>query len=178
MLFELTELTILCSILAHCLCCRINDIPENLKSNGPFYKHGLTWIPSWISNHTPSKVWDEITYPFLNFNGATVEVLQFLPTLYNGCNYLSMLGLKLIHVSKRRYSYRGYPGNFTQFSANWLKLEVAGNEGFALTNQYVILLDIVYTLRVIFWIKQWPHWNHYECEHKQSSMFVYVICSL
>ena len=31
----------------------------------------LTWInfdPAWISNHKPSKVWDEITYPFPNFN--------------------------------------------------------------------------------------------------------------
>ena len=26
---------------------------------------------------------------------------KFHPTLYNGCNYLSMLGLKMIHVSKR-----------------------------------------------------------------------------
>ena len=26
---------------------------------------------------------------------------KFHPTLYNGCNYLSMLGFKLIHVSKR-----------------------------------------------------------------------------
>ena len=26
------------------------------------------------SNHMPSKVWDESTYPFLYFNGATVEV--------------------------------------------------------------------------------------------------------
>ena len=26
---------------------------------------------------------------------------QFHPTLHNGCNYLSMLGLKFIHVSKR-----------------------------------------------------------------------------
>ena len=37
----------------------------------------LTWIiliSAWISNHMPSKVWDEITFPFLNFNGATVEV--------------------------------------------------------------------------------------------------------
>ena len=39
-----------------------------------FYKHGLTLIPAWISNHTPSNVWDGITYPFLNFNGCTVEV--------------------------------------------------------------------------------------------------------
>ena len=27
-----------------------------------------------ISNYIRYKVWDEITYPFLNFNGATVEV--------------------------------------------------------------------------------------------------------
>ena len=33
-----------------------------------------TWIPALISNNMPSKVWGEITYPFLNFNGATVEV--------------------------------------------------------------------------------------------------------
>ena len=26
--------------------------------------------PAWISNHMPSRVWDEITYPFLNFNGC------------------------------------------------------------------------------------------------------------
>ena len=41
---------------------------------GPFYKHGLTLIPAWISNYIHCNVWDEITYPFLNFNGATVEV--------------------------------------------------------------------------------------------------------
>ena len=41
---------------------------------GPFYWHGLTLIQAWISNYMPGKVWDEITYPFLNFNGATVEV--------------------------------------------------------------------------------------------------------
>ena len=47
-----------------------------IASCGRFYikvKHGLTLIPAWISNHMPSKVWDEITYPFLNFNGVTVE---------------------------------------------------------------------------------------------------------
>ena len=44
------------------------------QSCGPFYYHGLTLIPTWISNHMPSKVWDEITYPFLNFKSCTVEV--------------------------------------------------------------------------------------------------------
>ena len=43
-------------------------------SSSPFYYHGLTLIPAWISNYMPGKVWGEITYPFLNFNGCTVEV--------------------------------------------------------------------------------------------------------
>ena len=43
-------------------------------TSGPFYLHGLTLIPAWISNYTHYNVWDEITYPFLNFNDATVEV--------------------------------------------------------------------------------------------------------
>ena len=48
--------------------------------SNPFiqYTIGVSTLRSdekeWISNHMPSKVWDEITYPFLNFNGATVEV--------------------------------------------------------------------------------------------------------
>ena len=43
----------------------------------------------------PLKMWDEITYPFSNFNGVTIEVWEqvsnFIP-----CDYL-----KSIHVSKR-----------------------------------------------------------------------------
>ena len=31
-------------------------------------------MAEWISNHMPSKMWDEIIYPFLNSNGYTVEV--------------------------------------------------------------------------------------------------------
>ena len=32
-----------------------------LCSWGPFYQHGLTLIPAWISNYIHYKVWDEIT---------------------------------------------------------------------------------------------------------------------
>ena len=50
-------------------------------------------------------MWDEITYPFLNFNGATVEVYEwisnFIPQFKYVYNYLSMLGLNLKNVSKR-----------------------------------------------------------------------------
>ena len=69
----------------------------------PFYSHGLTLTPAWISGHTPKKTWNEITYPFTNFNGCGVEVWEWLSnyiTLYNGCDYLSMMRLKLIYVSK------------------------------------------------------------------------------
>ena len=41
---------------------------------GPFDEHDLTLIPVWMSNHMAGKVWQEITYPFLNVNGTTVEV--------------------------------------------------------------------------------------------------------
>ena len=45
-----------------------------VTTSGPFYQHDLTLIPAWISNYTHFNVWGEISYPFLNFNGCTVEV--------------------------------------------------------------------------------------------------------
>ena len=38
----------------------------------------LRSLLAWISNCIPSKVWDEFTYPFPNFNGATVEVWEWI----------------------------------------------------------------------------------------------------
>ena len=79
----------------------------SLHASSPFYKHGLTLIPAWISDHILSKVWDEIIYPFSNFNDCTVEVGEwisnFIPHFIfrNGCDYLSMLGSKLNQISKR-----------------------------------------------------------------------------
>ena len=34
----------------------------------------MNLTPAWLSNYIHYNVWDEITYPFLNLNGATVEV--------------------------------------------------------------------------------------------------------
>ena len=45
-------------------------------SMGHFYSHGLT-----LNKYTHSKVWDEITYSFPNFNDATVDVLEILSNL-------------------------------------------------------------------------------------------------
>ena len=38
--------------------------------------YGLTLIPARINKHMPNKVWYEITYPSLTFNGCPVEVLE------------------------------------------------------------------------------------------------------
>ena len=43
-----------------------------LSNQGPLLLIWFTLFPAWISNHMPSKVWDEITYPFLNFNCCTM----------------------------------------------------------------------------------------------------------
>ena len=40
-------------------------------TRGPFYQYGLT---AWIGHHTHYKVRDQITYPFPNLYGASVEV--------------------------------------------------------------------------------------------------------
>ena len=40
----------------------------------PFTNIVFTLIPAWINNHMLNNMGDEITYPFLNFNGCTVEV--------------------------------------------------------------------------------------------------------
>ena len=47
---------------------------DQLDPRYPFYLLGWTLIPAWISNYIHYKLLDEITYPFLNFNGCTVEV--------------------------------------------------------------------------------------------------------
>ena len=50
---------------------------------GPFYWHCLTWIPVWIGNHMPSKVWDGFTYPFPTLPSSTVEVWEWINTVVN-----------------------------------------------------------------------------------------------
>ena len=39
-----------------------------------YYYSTSVVYPAWISDYIHYKVWDEITYSFLNFNICTVEV--------------------------------------------------------------------------------------------------------
>ena len=90
-----------------------------------FYEHESSLNPARINDYIHYIVWGEVTYPFPNFNGAagpsysvgwnylSIPKLKrccrwslvmdklFLLTLYRVCDYLSMLGLKLILVSRK-----------------------------------------------------------------------------
>ena len=53
--------------------------------------YGLTLIPAWISNYIHYKVWDEITYPFLNFNGAEIWMVFFFSIFNNSFEFIIVL---------------------------------------------------------------------------------------
>ena len=53
----------------------------------------------------PSKVWDEITYPFPNFNGATVEVWEWIS------NFDPNLLMDLITYSCKEHNLQYIPEN-------------------------------------------------------------------
>ena len=42
-----------------------------------YFEHGLTLLQSWIFNYIYHKLWDEITYPFLDFDGASNFIPRF-----------------------------------------------------------------------------------------------------
>ena len=54
---------------------RLNRQPIsiNFPPGAIFLQPGLTEIPVWISIRMSNKLWNEITYPFPNFNGAAVK---------------------------------------------------------------------------------------------------------
>ena len=62
----------------------------------------LSLIPTWINDYTHYKMWDGITYPFPNFNDATVGNGQVISsqTLLSTW-FLPILWLQLNRVSKR-----------------------------------------------------------------------------
>ena len=55
---------------------------QSFKPGTPFTNMLKSLIPTWISNHLTVAVWDEITYPFPNFNGCTIEVWEWRRDIY------------------------------------------------------------------------------------------------
>ena len=71
-------------LMVHCTACtRKHPSSSRLLENpmGPFYQQELIIFLAWIRNHMPGKVWNEVTYPFANFNGTTVEVWEWISNI-------------------------------------------------------------------------------------------------
>ena len=72
-----------------------DDVIMRLSTeNGIFYLYGLTLIPTW--NHMPSKECDEITYPFSNFNGAAVNVSEWMSNFIPHLIFLFQIYLYMV----------------------------------------------------------------------------------
>ena len=66
--------------------CNVNNLEKigsvavllQIMTWDPFFWDGLTWISAWVGNRMSVTVWDQITYPFPNFNCAAVEVCEWI----------------------------------------------------------------------------------------------------
>ena len=71
-----------------------------LDPGGPFW-HGSSLILAWIINQNNYEVWNEMIYPFPNFNGATVEVWEWIIIISHtliACDCLFRLRLCMVCV--------------------------------------------------------------------------------
>ena len=86
---------------------------------GPIYKHGLTLIPAWISNHILSKVWELITNSFSNFNGCNIKGWEWIS------NFIIHFILGVIIYSCRDYRWSVLVKGSQKWS-NWLRSKQNG----------------------------------------------------
>ena len=70
----------------------------------PFTSNGVTLILPWISNYIHHEVLNEknLSIPKLQRMDRCRQDKYFCPTIYWACDYLSMMGLKLNPVGKKR----------------------------------------------------------------------------
>ena len=144
----------------HCLCYSL--LWYIRQQQGPLYEQGL----NLIFIHIPNGVWDEATYPIPKRQPwnrwSSCKFNLFHPTRYNGCNYLAMLGLKLILVNKEPPVVL----RFNMLRASTVRLAPStalSNAFWYLTVQLTILV-----------IKKWEYWSRY-CYHDISWFVVTVV---
>ena len=58
--------------------CNTLYLRKKTETKGVIVTEWVLWLYAWINNHIHYTVWDEITYPFPNFNGCTVEVWEWM----------------------------------------------------------------------------------------------------
>ena len=92
----------------------------------PFYQHGWTLIPAWISYHRLNRVWGEIAYPFPNLqklssgrrSGLTRKCVKIIKIMILECgNYASLT----------RYDIPSYPRSWHKWYEYKFVLKTNGN---------------------------------------------------
>ena len=155
----------ICSIL-----CKTSNPSQNVSITkfaqstfrGPFYYPILTLIPAWISNYNHYKVWDEITYPFPNFNGQPL-------TFGNESNFIPNFAIYVITYPCRGpwlVCYLSAPNPIHQKSdctAPSRQMDLSGRK----LSQPAISIDILITFCY-----------HWEVESIELSHFYVYILSL
>ena len=58
-------------------------IDHSTTTRRPFYEHGLTLIPLWISNQQLSNVVDEFTHPNPYLIDCTAEIWEWISNFIN-----------------------------------------------------------------------------------------------
>ena len=111
------------------------EISRHLDGLNVIYLHWLTMIPAWISNHLLSELWDDITYPFRNFNGCTVEVSEWIsnviPHFTEQVYWLTLIPAWISnHLLSEVWDYITYP--FQNF--NGCTVEVSECVGYCISH--------------------------------------------
>ena len=123
--------------------------------------HTLAWF-----NFNLSIVWDEVIYPFPHIKGAAVEVWEwisnFIPHFVTGCNYVSMLGLKLVYVSKRG---SWWPRDLHMMRKVQCDVVISRS-----------VLSKLLTTNTTYLVHEGPMWSVF-CEFKLWFMFCFNPCS-
>ena len=130
------------------------------------YHLGLALIATWISNYIHYNVLDEISYPSPNSNGAIVAVWEWICNFTHillACNYLSMLGSKLIFFSKMCPMWKF---NTTISAIQNVPQGCTNTFGYTLKEKLIfvtfLILVLQYYGRTCGWYYRWRYWDRIE----------------
>ena len=102
---------------------------------------------------------------------ALLEINKwFHPTTYNGCNYLSMLGLKLIHGSEsgpRYHHYNPYHRSLRPISITFKYLKCIFQHADGYANFEGKIRRISVSIYLYIHRKVYPQWHHQRIKHME-----------
>ena len=125
----MSQVILLLCLVLHLWLIRDTGLILGLRPANERRRYFVSFIPAWLSIHTPNKMWGEITYLFTVFHHACNRLSlgmgqQFHPTFDKGYNYLSMLGLKFHNIGKSsQFNINTTRPSLTGYNVQWSRVE-------------------------------------------------------